>query len=123
MMLGFDPSTGEALARANEAKKKRSFFMGEERLNVADGDGFAEAFERVTGGDPFVPDVAGVVDFEESLHEAAVVDFLVIANLATSRVSGDLDVANEFVMLLDSADEITVHDLDVVGIEEDFEVG
>ena len=123
MMLGFDPSTGEALARDNEAKKKRSFFMGKERLNVADGDGFAKAFEWVTGRDPFVPNVAGVVDFEESLHEAAVVDFLVIAYFTTAGVSGDLDVANEFVMLLDPADEITVHDLDVVGIEEDFEAG
>lgn len=120
-MLGFEPSTGEALARAIEAKKKRSFFMCVESLNVADGNGFAEAFERVAGGDPFVSDVAVVVDFKEGFHEAPVIDFLGVANLAPTGVAGDLDMADEFVMLLDPGDEIAVHDLNMVGIEEDLE--
>ena len=68
-------------------------------------------------------DIAGVVGFQEGLHESTVVDFLSVANFSSSGVSGDLNVANEFVMLLDAANQVSIHDLYMVGVKENFEAG
>lgn len=68
-------------------------------------------------------DVAGILDGLKSPHQGAVVDFLVFIRNTATGITGNLDMSDELVMFPDPADEITVHDLDVIGIKEHLETG
>lgn len=92
-------------------------------LNVADGDRVAEFLEGIAARDPLVPDVAGILGLLKGLHHGAIVDFLVFIDHSTTWVAGDLDMTDEFMVRFDPTDEIAVHDLDVIGVEEHLEAG
>jgi hypothetical protein len=64
-----------------------------------------------------VTDVALVVDLKEGFHNSSIINLLVFADLPTSGITGDLDVTDELVVLLNSADEISIHDLHVISVK------
>ncbi|MFM1944474.1 MAG: hypothetical protein RI897_3456 [Verrucomicrobiota bacterium] len=74
------------------------------------------------GGDEFLGDVAGVAGIEKGLEDTGVVDFLGVIEFGAAGVAGSMHVSDDIVILADSADHITVHDLDVVDVEEEFHV-
>lgn len=74
-------------------------------------------------GQKFLCDEACVSGSEDSRHDSGVVDFLQLIKFFSAWVAGGVVVCNELVILFDSADDIAVHDLDVVDIEQQPEVG
>ena len=95
-----------------------------ERSHVANGDGLAEAFHGVAGGDEFVADVSLVVDIDEGLHDCGVIEFLARIHFAAARDAGGVDVADEAgAVFVNAGNEIAVHDLDVIDVEEQLHVG
>lgn len=84
-------------------------------------DGGAEGGDGVWAfGDEFLADEALVAAFCDGAHDGRVVDFLVVVEFVTAGISCGVDVADEGCAFLVPADDIAVHDLDVVDVEEHF---
>ena len=77
----------------------------------------------VPGGDELLGDVAFVAGFDDLAEDGGVVDFLGVIEFGAAGVAGGVVVADELVVLADAADDVAVHDGDVVDVEEEFEVG
>ena len=52
-----------------------------------------------------------------------IVDLLLVVEFAPAGVSGGVDVADVVVMLADPADDVAVHDLHVIDVEQQFQAG
>ena len=98
--------------------------IGGRPLDIAEADGGGEGGDFVVAaGDEFLPDKAGVAAFGDGAHEGRVVDFLLVVEFTAAGIAGGVEVADEFRAALKMAQEIAVHDLDVVKVEEDFHAG
>ena len=75
-------------------------------------------FERVLGGDEFLPHETLVFNLQKSLHDGRIVNLLVLVQFATARITCGMNVANRIAALMDAAYYVTVHDLHVVNVEE-----
>lgn len=64
-----------------------------------------------------------VADFEQRLHDGGVVDLLVLVELAAARIAGCVDVTDVVLMETQAANDVAVHDADVVNVEEQLEIG
>lgn len=76
----------------------------------------------VPGGDELVGDEVVVTDFEDGLHDGGVVDLLMLVELAAAWISCGVDVADVVLVNAQAANDIAVHDADVVDVEEQLEV-
>ena len=86
--------------------------------------GLPEGLEGVFGGgDEFVGEEVGEFLFFDFSENGGVVDLLGVVEFATAGVAGGVEVADEVFVLAEAADEVAVHDGDVVEIEEEFDVG
>lgn len=85
---------------------------------TAESDSFLQGLVGIAGRDILVTDEAGVTDINEGLHGGAEVDFLRIVEFATTGSSGGVHVAEEMTVGADAANEVSIHDLRVVEIEE-----
>src|SRR5207245_5735742 len=90
--------------------------------DVAECHGLPQPVERVAGGDELLPDVALVTNLQERLHDRLVADLLLVVELAATGVAGRVDVADIVPVLADAADDVAVHGLDVVDVEEELEI-
>lgn len=64
-----------------------------------------------------------VADFEQGLHDSRVINLLVFVQFAATRIAGSVDVADVILVHAQTADDVAVHDADVVDIEEQLEIG
>src|SRR3954471_12047525 len=60
--------------------------------HVAHLDRLLQTRQRVAGGDELLPDVAGVADLHQRLHDRRVVDLLRLVQLPAAGVAGGVDV-------------------------------
>ncbi len=98
--------------------------LGDQASNITHHRGVSQGEDGVgPGGDEFVGDVVVVADLLEGLHDGGVVDFLVLVELAAAGIAGGVDVADGVFVEAEAADEIAVHDADVVDVKEELEVG
>lgn len=70
------------------------------------------------GGDEFLGDIALESSVEDCPHDPGVIDFLVLIKFSPAGISSGMIVANDFLVLLNSANHIPVHHLNMVDIEE-----
>lgn len=64
-----------------------------------------------------------VADLQQRLHDGGVVDLLVLVELAAAGISSSVNVADVVLVETQTANDVAVHDADVVDVEEQFEVG
>lgn len=92
--------------------------------DIADPGGVAEGEGAIgPGGNEFLGDVAGVAEIEEGAEDGGVVDLLGGVEFGAAGDAGGVDMADEVPKLAHPADDIAVHDLDVVDVEEEFHPG
>ena len=92
-------------------------------LDVTHHCGVAEGEDGVApGGDEFVGGEVVVADFEEGLHDGGVVDLLVLVELAATGIAGGVDVADVFFVNAQAADDVAIHDADVVDVKKQLEI-
>lgn len=77
----------------------------------------------IPGGDEFVSDEVVVADFEQRLHDGGVVDLLVLVELAAARISSSVNVADVILVNAQAANDVAIHDANMVDVEEQLEVG
>ena len=90
-------------------------------LDIAKQDRFAEALVSVSGRDEFLSDVSLITEFVEFPHDRGEVDFLLVVEFVSARATSDVDVSDDIDMLIESAHDIAVHDLNVVDVEKHFD--
>jgi hypothetical protein len=54
-------------------------------------------------------------------HHRRVVDFLGVVQLAAAGVAGRVHVADDVAILLDASQQVAVHDLHVIDVEEQLQ--
>src|SRR5437764_14794051 len=79
-----------------------------------------ESCNRVALRNELLSKVALVASFENSANDGWVVQLLPFVKLVTARVASRMIVRKIRVMLADGADDITLHDLHVVDVIEQF---
>src|SRR5688572_28538210 len=88
-------------------------------LNVTDSRGVAEGGGAVgPGGEEFLGDEAGEAGIENGAHDRGVVDLLVFVEFAAAGNTGGMVMADEVLVFAEAADDIAVHDLNVIDVEE-----
>ena len=70
-----------------------------------------------------MPHKAGVPRGGDGAHQGRVVDFLGVIGVKAPRIAGDMVVPEVCVVLLHRANQVTFHDLHVVGIVEQLDAG
>ena len=71
----------------------------------------------------FVGDVACVSGFENCPHDRRIMNFLILVQLAPSGIASRMVVGDEVLILPNTADDIPVHNLHVINVEEQFHAG
>jgi len=92
-------------------------------LDVAEVDGLAEGSERVAGGDEFMGDVAAEVRSGDAAHNAVPLDFLGAVEFVAAGHAAGVKVSDPIDIFLDSADQVTFHDLHVIDVVEQLDAG
>ena len=92
-------------------------------LDVAEFDRFGKPKLGVAGGDEFLAHESLVLDLKEGFHDGRIVDFLLIIEFSTARVACGVDVPDHVPAFADATDNVPVHDLDVINVEEQFDPG
>jgi hypothetical protein len=77
-----------------------------------------EAFVGVPGRDEFLTDVALVAESMKFPHDGWEVDFLLIIQFVSPWATGHMDMSNDIDVFIQSAHDISVHDLNVIDIKE-----
>ena len=72
----------------------------------------------VPGGDEFLGDVTGVTSFEDLAHDGWVIDFLSVIDFSTAWISSSVIVGDVLMVITDAPDDVTVHDRDMINVEE-----
>ena len=93
------------------------------RLHVAQRHGLPQALQGVAGGDEFLADVPLIADFEQRLHDWRIVDFLLLIELTAARVAGCVHMRDVVTVLAKARNDIAVHDLNVIDVEEQLQIG
>src|SRR6185437_11753285 len=91
-------------------------------LRFTNSNRFGQALVRVTRRDELVADKAAVAGRLERAHHAWVVDFLIIVEFSPSRVAGRVNVPDQSAVLPDTADQVAVHHLHVIAIEQELHI-
>src|SRR5436305_1291486 len=110
---------GETTAGAAEGKMTLGFARPVS-LHVAQANGLAQPSQRITRRNELLPDVAAVVDLQQLAHDGGVLDLLPLVQLAATGVAGRVDVADDVTVLLDAADHVAVHDLNMIDVKKKF---
>ena len=70
------------------------------------------------GGYEFLSYVAIESRVKDRPHYPGVIDFLIFIELGSTRISCGMIMADDFLVLLDSANHVPVHYLNVIDVEE-----
>ena len=95
--------------------------FGNHRSHIAQLHGLFQPRERVTRRNEFLPDVARVADVDQLLHDRGIVHFLILVEFATSGNACRVNVPDDVLVLLDAADDVAVHELHVVDVEQQLD--
>jgi len=87
-------------------------------LGFANSNGFGEPLARVACRDELVAYKAAIAGGLKRAHNAGVMDLLVVVEFASTGIAGRVDVPDQMAMLTDAADQVTVHHLNVIAIEQ-----
>lgn len=91
-------------------------------VNEAEVDGFFEAGDRVEFREKFVSEEAIEVGVGDGFGDGGVKEFLLVVEFVATGVTGGVVVTEVLMVIADGANDITLHDLHVVDIVEEFEV-
>src|SRR6476646_7354113 len=69
----------------------------------------------------FVRDEAGEAESGNRLHDEAIVQLVRVVDLVASRIAAGVKMADPLEVILDVADDVTVHDLGVVDVVENLD--
>lgn len=73
--------------------------------------------------DEFVGDVACIPGLEDCPHDRRIMNFLVLVQLDPPGVAGRMIVGDEVLILPNTANDVPVHNLHVIDVEEQFHAG
>jgi len=91
-------------------------------LHVAQAHGLAQHGQRIRVGMNSWP-TCRVTHLEQRFHNGPVVDLLFVIQFAPAGVARGVDMAQVVLVLADASDDIAVHDLHVVDVEQQLEPG
>ena len=89
--------------------------------DIADFKGAPHSLKDIAFRDELMPDIAVVSQCGYRLHDAAIVEFLVVVKVAPARVASGVEMSNPLDVPLDGADNVALHDLHVVDVVEEFD--
>ena len=99
----------------------KSGFAG--NLNVTQGDCLRQSSKGIARGNKLLAYVSLVSDFDQRFHDRLVSDLLLIIQFGSARIAGSVNMANVILVLMNSANHITIHDLDMVDIKQQLQIG
>ena len=76
----------------------------------------------IPGWNEFLSDETLVAGFQDRLHDRWIVDFLSIIEFGSAWIPRCVVMANHVFVLADSANDVAIHHLNVVDIEQQFHV-
>ena len=92
--------------------------------HVADADCLFERSDGVgAGGDEFLGDVAFEAGLDDGFHDRGVVEFLRFVDLVAAGDAAGVVVGEVLVLAFDRGDDVALHDLHVVDVVEQLEIG
>src|SRR6188474_3044567 len=96
--------------------------MADTTLDVQNREALLEAFDRVPPWPRpvLVRDEAGVSGLGDRIRDEPIVQLLRAVDLLTGRHAGDVDVADVIEVVAEIADDVAVHDLDVVDVVDNL---
>ena len=68
-------------------------------------------------------DVAGVSSREYGFEDGWIIDFLGIVEFASPRIARRMVVTDVVFVFPDASDDVSVHDRDMIDVEQQFEIG
>ena len=114
---------GPEAPRTRPLTRRGSLCWTSIRLHVAQFHGMLERRGRVfPGGNEFLRHIALESCFQDHLHDMRILNLLSVIQFRSARTTGCVIVSDELLVLANSADDVAVHDLHVVDIEEQFQV-
>lgn len=97
--------------------------MERECSDVADFGSVPQGLYGVLpGGNEFLSHKPRIACIDDRLHDRWIVDLLQVIEFPATGISGCVVVADQVMVLLNAANDITVHDLHMVDVEEQPEV-
>ena len=87
-------------------------------LNVTKLDGFSQSDQRIPCRDEFLTHKTFVFDFDKLLHDRWKEDFLLVVEFGSTWISRGVNVANDVFHRADSTNDVAVHDLNMVDVEQ-----
>ena len=73
--------------------------------------------------DKLLADETFVAGFDDSLHDGRIIQLLRFVDFGATGTAAGVDVREVFVVLLDVLDDVALHDLHVVDVVEQAEIG
>src|SRR5579863_2053341 len=107
---GACPSLATAMS-----KSARTLYIANLDSLIQRGDGIMPLRRRI-----LVSDEAGVVQIRDRLSDEVVVQLLALVDIVTPRVAAGMEMADPLKVIADVADDVAVHDLSVVNVEQDL---
>ncbi len=99
----------------------RSFEEGE--LDVTERHGVAERIDLVwPRRNELLSDIAFIAGLQDCSHDGRIIDLLVLIDFASARTAGGVVMTDDIFESMQATDDISVHDLNVVDIEEKLHV-
>src|ERR1700751_4125262 len=93
------------------------------RLDVAEVGGFTQGGQGVALGEEFVRDVTFVAGGDNAAHHAVPLHFLSTVEFVATGDAAGVEVAHPLNVFLHGANQITFHDLHVVDVVKELDVG
>src|SRR5579884_848972 len=89
--------------------------------HIAQRHRFLQTLGRIARGNEFLTDVARVLHFHQGPHDRGIIDLLGVVQLTSPRIARRMNMANVLGILANAADNVAVHDLHMIDVEQQLE--